>query len=126
MKQTDIEIYLKDANLSTVTKWLIDCLGECTPWQQKGKAFRCMAVEHNMTIAWYEKVVGNWHCLYINTIDGPWRNDLEFALAANKGLNIEIRCASNEWSETEDKTNDQKNIWLKIEDQTSSVIVWNS
>ncbi len=123
MKQTDIEIYLKDCDLSKITQWLASCLGECTPWQQQNKVFKCRTLKKNITITWYEKAVGNWHCLYIISEHLPWTDDLQCALDANRALNIEIRCTPNSWSETED---DQQNIWLKIINQTATNISWNT
>lgn len=123
MKKTDIEIYLKDSNLTKVTSWLNDLLGECTPWQQTNKVSKCKTLQQEITITWYEKAVGSWHCLYLEGKNLPWADDLECALEANKKLNIEIRCAPNAWSET--KVDDEENSWLNIVNQTTSTITWN-
>lgn len=123
MKQTDIEIYLKDCDLSKITPWLTSCLGECTPWQQKNKIFKCETHKKNIEITWYEKAVGSWHCLYLASEHLPWTDDLQCALDANKNLHVEIRCAPNGWTETEDN---QENTWLKITNQNISNITWNT
>lgn len=123
MKQTDLEIYLKDADKTSITNWLTEVFNHCSPWQQKGKTYKCVA-SNNIPIIWYEKAVGNWHCLHIETNNTPWMNDIECAKAASQFLKINIRCAPNAWSEQENEPDDQANQWLEINNQTITNIIW--
>jgi hypothetical protein len=45
MRQPDIEIYLKDAEVDhkAITAWLEKVLGPCSAWQQKGQTYKCQA-----------------------------------------------------------------------------------
>lgn len=123
MKQDDLEIYLKSINLETVTSWLTHVFGECSPWQQKGKVYKCI-VANNIPITWYEKAVGSWHCMHIEINDTPWADDTECAKAASEFLKTAIRCAPNSWTEQANEPEDQANQWLEINNQTISHIIW--
>lgn len=126
MRQPDIEIYLKDAQLFAITDWLQSALGECTDWLMKGKVYHCQTIEAQIPITFYQKAVGNWHCLYFANNKTPWSNDLACALAANDYLNIEIRCAPNSWSETMRETDEQADHWLKIDQQQVIEFIWRT
>ena len=45
MRQPDIEIYLKDADVDykAIAAWLGAALGPCTDWVQKGQTYKCKA-----------------------------------------------------------------------------------
>ena len=46
MRQPDIEIYLKDADVDhkAIAAWLGAALGPCTDWVQKGQTYKCKAL----------------------------------------------------------------------------------
>lgn len=126
MKQPDIEIYLKDADLTTIMAWLTHSLGECSEWQQKGKVFKCQAIPNNISITWYPKAVGGWNCLHFASNQTPWINDLACAQSAHDFLKIEIRCAPNGWSEQVAESETQANQWLKIKDNEVIDFFWKT
>lgn len=126
MKQSDIEIYLKNAELTDITNWLQTCLGRCSNWQIKGKVYFCHTEETQIPINFYPKAVDNWHCLYFASNKTPWLNDLACALAANRYLGIEIRCAPNSWSERIHENEEQADHWLKINQQKITEIIWKT
>ena len=123
MKQDDLEIYLKNNDVATLTDWLTDALGQCSPWQQKGKVYKCTAT-NNTPITYYEKAVGSWHCVHIEINNTPWLNDIECAKSASQFLKINVRCAPNAWTEQDREPEDKANQWLEINNQTISDIIW--
>src|SRR5476651_346214 len=72
MRQPDIEIYLKDAD-----------------------------VDHKAIVAWLPKAVGKWNSLYLESDQTPWEDDIACARAAFAALNVEVRCAPGTWVEEE-------------------------
>lgn len=123
MKQDDLEIYVKNIDLTTVTTWLTEALGQCSPWQQKGKVYKCTTANHT-PITWYEKAVGSWHCIHIEINNTPWATDTDCAKAASQFLKTPIRCAPNTWSEQANEPEEQANQWLEINNQTIKSIIW--
>lgn len=65
MRQPDIEIYLKDADVDhkQIAEWLAQAIGPCTEWKQKGHTFKCQA--GNIPVTWLPKAVGKWNSLYL-------------------------------------------------------------
>lgn len=63
MRQPDIEIYLKDADVDhkQIAAWLTEALGPCSDWQQKGQTYKCKA--GNIPVTWLPKAVGKWNSL---------------------------------------------------------------
>ncbi len=126
MRQDDIEIYLKDTDLSIVTEWLTQSLGECTEWQQKNKVFKCHNVKNNIAITWYPKAVGSWHSLHLASNQTSWENDLACAKDANRFLNIEVRCAPDNWTEQANESIEQADQWLKVVNQQVTTFIWRT
>lgn len=55
MRQPDIEIYLKDADVDhkAIATWLGAALGPCSDWVQKGQTYKCKA--GNVPVTWLPK-----------------------------------------------------------------------
>ena len=72
MRQPDIEIYLKDADVDhkQIAEWLAQAIGPCSEWQQKGQTFKCKA--GNIPVTWLPKAVGKWNSLYLESEQTPW------------------------------------------------------
>ena len=72
MRQPDIEIYLKDADVDhkQIAEWLAQAIGPCSEWQQKGQTFKCKA--GNIPVTWLPKAVGKWNSLYLESDQTPW------------------------------------------------------
>lgn len=122
MRQPDIEIYLKDADLPAVTHWLNEVFGNCSAWQQKGQTFKCQAGA--IAVIWLPKAVGKWHSLYLQSDATPWADDLACAQAAHSALNVEIRCAMGGWQEEE--SDEQADQWLRINAEGVQEITWHT
>ena len=87
MRQPDIEIYLKDASQQAVADWLAEAVGPCSPWQQKGKTFKCKA--GNIPVTWLPNAVGKWHSLLLESDTTPWEDDILCARAAFAALDVD-------------------------------------
>ncbi|MBT8768594.1 hypothetical protein [Metapseudomonas boanensis] len=122
MRQPDIEIYLKDADQEAVTNWLNDALGACTPWQQKGQTFKCLAGD--IPVTWLPKAVGKWHSLYFESDASPWEDDLGCARAAFTALGVEIRCAPGGWQEVQGEEDADR--WIKVNAEGEQEILWRT
>lgn len=122
MRQPDIEIYLKDADLTAVSTWLGEQLGACAEWAKKGRTFKSEAA--GVPLTWLPNAVGKWHSLYLDSDATPWEDDLACARAAHAGLGIEIRCAPGGWQEEEGEEDADR--WIKVDAQGEEEIVWRT
>ncbi|QEY64609.1 hypothetical protein FXN65_22015 [Metapseudomonas lalkuanensis] len=122
MRQPDIEIYLKDADQEAVTAWLNAALGSCTPWQQRGQTFKCLAGD--VPVTWLPKAVGKWHSLYLESDATPWEDDLGCARAAFAALGVEIRCAPGGWQEAQGEEDADR--WIKVNAEGEQEIIWRT
>ena len=122
MRQPDIEIYLKDVDHHAIAAWLSEALGPCTPWQQKGQTFKCLAGE--VPVTWLPKAVGKWHSLYLESAATPWDDDLSCAQAAFAALGVEVRCAPGSWQEEENV--EQADRWMRISADGVEEITWRT
>ena len=122
MRQPDIEIYVKECDMTAIAEWLSQAIGPCTPWQKRGQMQRCQAGGINVT--WTNKAVGSWHSLWLDSDQTPWATDTECAQAAFAALGVEIRCAPSGWDEEEDM--EQADRWLKVTSEGVEEIVWQT
>ncbi|HHX34246.1 MAG TPA: hypothetical protein GX719_03140 [Gammaproteobacteria bacterium] len=110
MRQPDIEIYVKDADRSAVSAWLSSVLEAPCSWQQKGRVSRCQCA--NIPLVWFEKAVGSWHSLLLESASTPWIDDAQCAQAAAAYLNVNVRCAPGSWQETDGEADADR--WLQV------------
>ena len=110
MRQPDIEIYVKDLDRSLIEAWLSSALGAPCQWQEKGRVSRCECA--GIPIVWFEKAVGKWHSLLLESANTPWADDTQCAQAVAAALNIQVRCAPGSWQEAEGDT--QADNWLSV------------
>lgn len=122
MRQPDIEIYLRDASQDAVTEWLNQVLGTCSPWQPKGKTFKCKAGD--VPVTWLPKAVGKWHSLLLESDATPWDDDVACARAAYQALGVEIRCALGGWQEEESLEDADR--WMSISERGEAEILWRT
>lgn len=122
MRQPDIEIYLKDAELDAVSAWLTSALGDCADWQQRGQTFKSRA--GGIPLTWLPKAVGKWHSLLLESDATPWATDRDCAVAACAALGVEVRCAPSGWSEGEGE--EEADRWLRITAEGVSEITWRT
>ena len=121
MRQPDIEIYLKDADVDhkAIAAWLGAALGPCSDWVQKGQTYKCKA--GNVPVTWLPKAVGKWNSLYLESDQTPWDDDIACARAAFVALNVEVRCAPGTWVEEEGE--ESADTWIRISEDGTDVFV---
>ena len=122
MRQPDIEIYLKDAELPAVTAWLEQAIGPCAPWQTRGQTSKGRAGDIPLT--WLPRAVGKWHSLLLESDATPWATDRDCAEAACAALGVEVRCAIGGWSE--DESDEAADRWLRVTSEGVSEITWRT
>lgn len=122
MRQPDIEIYLKDAELDAISAWLSAALGDCGEWQARGQTFKTRA--GGIPATWLPKAVGKWHSLLLESDATPWATDRDCAEAACAALGVEVRCAIGGWSE--DESDEAADRWLRITSEGVSEITWRT
>lgn len=122
MRQPDIEIYLKDAELPAVTAWLEQAIGPCSEWQVHGQTHKCRTA--GISVTWLPKAVGKWHSLLLESDQTPWDDDLACAKAACAALGVEVRCAPGSWSEEQGEEDADR--WLKVTSEGVSEIQWHT
>ena len=124
MRQPDIEIYLKDSDVTykDVENWLSKVLGACSEWKKKGETYKCTAGD--VPVTWMPKAVGKWNSLFLDSDNTPWEDDISCAHAAFEALNIEVRCAPGSWVEEEgEETADR---WIRISEDGQEEITWKT
>ncbi|TRX75450.1 hypothetical protein [Pseudomonas mangiferae] len=126
MRQPDIEIYVKDADLPAVSAWLEGALGPCSTWRQQGQVYKATAEGEGAAfrLAWLPKAVGKWHSLFIDSPATPWEDDRACARAAFAALGVEIRCATGGWDEEEDE--EAADRWVKVDAEGEREFVWRT
>ncbi len=126
MRQPDIEIYLKDADLPDVSAWLERALGPCGDWHRQGQVYKATARRgaDDLSLTWLPKAVGAWHSLYIDSAATPWEDDRACARAAFAALGVEIRCATGGWSE--DEEDEAADRWVKVDAEGEREFVWRT
>lgn len=122
MRQPDIEIYLKDAELPAVTAWLEQAIGPCSEWQTRGQTSKCRAGD--ISVTWLPKAVGRWSSLLLDSDQTPWEDDLACAKAACAALGVQVRCAPGSWSEEQGEEDADR--WLKVTAEGVSEITWRT
>lgn len=123
MRQPDIEIYLKDIERTAISQWLESVLGAPCNWQQKGRVSRCLCA--NIPVVWFEKAVGKWHSLLLESDNTPWQDDSQAAQAAAAYLQANVRCAPGSWQEADGITDVDR--WLQVSaDGSIETLTWHT
>jgi len=124
MRQPDIEIYLKDADVDhkQIADWLAQAVGPCSECQQKGQTFKCKA--GNIPVTWLPKAVGKWNSLYLESDQTPWADDIACARAAHAALGVEVRCAPGGWVEEDGEEDADR--WVRISADGEEEITWRT
>ena len=123
MRQPDIEIYLKDTDRAAISEWLQSALGAPCNWQEKGRVSRCLCA--NIPVVWFEKAVGKWHSLLLESDNTPWQDDSQAAQAAAAYLQANVRCAPSSWQEADGITDADR--WLQVSaDGSIETLTWHT
>lgn len=120
--QPDIEIYLKDCTPHEFHEWLSHLFACCSAWVVCGQLHRCRC--DGISVTWYSKAVGSWHCVVFDSSNTPWLTDLDCAQTIHKALGIEVRCSPGSWAEAQGE--EAADEWLKVDELGVSSIVWRT
>jgi hypothetical protein len=122
--QTDLEIYLFNANPKAIKDWLCKHfeMVDFDTESNKSTINGCVHFEGiPILIKFYPKAMGNnVSSLWIETSGKPWKDDLECARSASQTLGVEVRCAKNNWQEGDNADSE----WWQIKENSEKLIVW--
>ena len=124
MKQPDIEIYVNRTRLDTLLTWLENVGNELSEVKRQGRSHTLTLTLNDQTIpiTIIEDAAGKaWTSIWFNSIETPWKADVDCARACHSSLNCQIRCNASFWQET----NDNMDEWWQInENGEEQLIAW--
>jgi len=123
----DLEIYIRDIDLSSVRDWLACHLDHLelpvdVPGDRPAKG-RASYRGCHIRVSVYPGAGGKRYASVI--IEGdelPWLSDLDCARNAWRAMDTEIRCSAADWKEGE-PVQDEK--WWRIDQRGEQLAVWN-
>lgn len=126
MNAPDLEIYLRNIGTDQLQQWLQSALGPLTAAddEQTSGQRNLLARFKSQDIPVF--IIENtpakpYSCLWIQSNDVPWPDDLALARAVSAALQCETRCVVNAWQEGDDEENDE---WLVISPEGEKTIQW--
>jgi hypothetical protein len=127
MNAPDREIYLRNVSNEQLQDWLQSVLGPLSAGEDESLGQINVLARHNgndiPVFILANTPAKPYSCLWIQSDDLPWPDDLMLARAVTVALQCETRCAVNAWQEGEDEENDE---WHVITPQDEKVIQWRA
>ena len=130
MKTPDIEIYVKQADMSVISKWLdanfssVDLPTHAAQIFEKGKAIKAKVYAENIhsELIITPQASGKAFCsIWIKDNISAWENDESCARSLLEFADVEIRCSASGWQEEEDEQSAQ---WLLLTRSEEKLINW--
>lgn len=130
MKTPDIEIYVKDADMTEIESWLMESFSDVqlpSHAEQifvKGKAIRATIGNNGSTteLLITPQASGKSFCsIWFKQNITNWENDESCAQSLLKKADVEIRCSASGWSEEEEIESEQ---WLLLTRDERKLINW--
>lgn len=130
MKTPDIEIYVKQADISIIAKWLdqhfaeLELPAHAAQIFEKGKSLRAKVFNDDKysELIITPQAAGKTFCsIWIKDNISPWNNDEDCARSLLEFSDLEIRCSASGWQEEEDEQSAQ---WLLITRSEEKLINW--
>jgi hypothetical protein len=126
MNAPDREIYLRNVSTDQLELWLQSVLGRLRPTDDtppRGQRNLLANYQgHDVPVFILENTPAKpYSCLWIQSNDVPWPDDVTLARQVCAALQCETRCAVNAWQEGDDEENDE---WLVISPQGEKVVQW--
>jgi len=123
-RHPDIEIYIKNCSVSTITDWLRSRFDNVEE-QPSSSQIHNITVTHQgkiLSLMIHEKAVGKaWTSVWFRSDSTPWERDLDCAAEASEQLHTQVRCIANGWSEGDDPDE-----WWRIENGAVEKIQWST
>ncbi len=130
MKTPDIEIYVKNAEMSDVANWLNKYFSEVQLPNHveqifsKGKTIRATiknATETSELIITPQAAGKSFCSIWFKNNITNWNNDEECALSLLLETDTEVRCSASSWTEAEEQESAQ---WLLLTKNERKMINW--
>lgn len=130
MKTPDIEIYVKDADITQIVQWLSNNFSDTQlPAQaeqifKKGKAIRASVSNDDAKteLIITPHAAGKAFCsIWFKNNITNWDNDESCALSLLNDAEVEIRCSVSGWTEEEEEQSEQ---WLLLTRSERKLINW--
>ncbi|MEE3215560.1 MAG: hypothetical protein VX259_08320 [Pseudomonadota bacterium] len=100
----DIEIYLGDCDPERISRWLAETI-DAAPLVSRGKfkwSTQGQRESSVIPVLLVAKAADGFASLWLDSADSPWATDAEFARAAAKALECEVRCSLGGWQPGDD------------------------
>ena len=121
----DIEIYIKDADVNAVMAWL-NVVFDSIDSTKKGRSIQITLNSPSGQVDCVllpNAVKGNFASLWFKSGSTPWDTDRYCPHDAFSYLNLEVRCSTSGWDNTEVDTSES---WLRIDSSGESTVQWQT
>ena len=130
MKTPDIEIYVKDCDITIITMWLekyfpmVGLPNNAEKIFAKGNTIRAVVGNDNAKtdLIISPNAAGKAFCsIWFKNNITDWENDESCAQSLLDDADIEVRCSASGWTEEEDEQSEQ---WLLLTREERKLINW--
>ena len=124
MAQPDIEVYVKNTPVSTITEWLEQHFDSCSDVTQKGRSYS-LTLDHDgssIPVTIVEDAAGKaWTSVWFNAASTPWESDADCGRTLSNAIKCRVRCNGDFWKDGEENMDE----WLEIDEQgKENLINW--
>ncbi len=123
-RHPDIEVYIKDASIPAILKWLEHRSDHIETHETRGLIHELVAKIDaiNVPVMIQERAVGKaWISIWLNSSETPWDQDIDCAKEISQRLNVQTRCIVDGWQE-----GDEPDEWWKIDNGQQEKINWKT
>lgn len=125
MHSSDIEIYIRDVDTETVSRWLsarfdrVDLNIRSPKSVAKGVVY---LDDLRIPVTLFPEAHGKHYlCVLFESPDAPWEDDLACARELFQMLGKEVRCSTGGWQEGEDPEDE---FWWRIDESGEEQVRW--
>jgi len=122
----DIEIYIKNRTAEQVLNWISSqaVSVEITKQSATTTELTLHFTQGILEAVLQQKVSGKaWSSLWFKINSTPWPTDLDCAKNASSGMDTQIRCIKESWSE-ENLDDSEEDQWWVVENGDCELIKW--
>ena len=122
--QPDIEIYVRETDVERLRGWLEKRLGTLLAEPSRGAMRRYSVDVGGITVPVRitTGAVGTaWTCVWLDSPDTPWADDLACARDCHAFLGCEVRCAAGGWQDGEDP-----DAFIRITAEGEAPVSWKT
>jgi len=125
-RHPDLEIYIKNRSVEQVLDWISSQAERTETINSSPSSIQLTLTfpQGQLEAVLQQKVSGKaWSSLWLKTNNTPWITDLDCAKDAAKGMDTQIRCIKESWSEDSDASIEEEQ-WWRIENGECELINW--